>query len=147
VLLALAMATPASAAAVSVTQGTVSNEDSFVETELCAFPFNGHEAEAGHFTVLRDAAGNFVRAEVHIALTAEYSAHGITIYESDHWTDFFFPDGTHRKIGDTQHITGPGGLIQNDAGLIFTVGSDDNIVDFHGRLTLNSGPLCSALQP
>ncbi|WP_141233838.1 hypothetical protein [Geodermatophilus saharensis] len=118
-----------------------------METELCPFPIEIHEVLTGTYTVHLDADGDFVRAEVHIAYDADLSANGITLHESDRWTDFYFPGGTHRKVGQLAHVSGPGGLVVNDAGILFTVGGDDVVVDHHGRVTEFIGEvLCPALQ-
>ena len=89
-------------------RGTIPSDNRFVETALCASRSPFTRSRRRSTPPLWDAEGNFIRAEVHVTFAADIAANGITLHESDHWTDFFFADGTHRKVGTLAHISSPG---------------------------------------
>jgi hypothetical protein len=129
---ALVGAVPAQAAVPD--HGTFSSTEDFVDDEVCApegFAVSVHQVETGDFQVFLDAGGNFVMAVVHTSYTADITAYGITIHESDRWQSYFYPDGTSREVGLTVHIKGPGGIVQQDAGGI-GFNADGSLAYVHG---------------
>jgi hypothetical protein len=74
------------------------------------------------------------------------SANGHTIYESDRWQEYFYPDGS-RAVGLTVHIKGPGGIVQLDAGQI-VFNADGTVAYIRGPHPQFEGQtFCSALLP
>jgi hypothetical protein len=149
-LLMLAAGGTASAAEVSVTQGSFSSVQDCVDDEVCApegFAVQVHQVEDGHYTVRRDAEGNFVRALVHVTYDATISANGLTIEETDQWTEIYYPDGSHRQVGLTAHVKGPRGVVQLNAGeIIFN--PDGTVASYSGPHSQLEGQFwCSALVP
>ncbi|MGY1667980.1 hypothetical protein [Geodermatophilus sp. SYSU D00696] len=145
-----ASAGPALAAPVTVEHSSFTEDPPpFVEPAICDFPVVVDEFVRGTYTVVFDADGDFVRAQVHITYDADFSANGITIHQSAHWTDFDYADTGHRKVGLLAHVTGPDGrVVQHDAGIIFTFGGHENVVDYHGRHSYLEGETpCAALTP
>jgi hypothetical protein len=127
--------------------GSFSFTDDFVDAEVCApegFSVTVHQVETGAFRVYFDSAGNFTKAIVHTTYVADISANGVTIHESDSWQSFFYPDGS-REAGLTVHITGPGGIVQQDAGQI-VFNADGSVASIHGPHPQAEGQtFCSAL--
>ena len=133
----LALALPGVAGATPPEHGTFDlGFNSFVDTEVCAaapwqFDVNATEHEYGRFTVFSDKDGNFVKAIVHTSYTADITAHGITMHESDHWQSFFYPDNTSREVGLTVHINSPDGIVQQDASQL-GFNDDGSVAYVHG---------------
>ena len=141
---ALVGAVPAQAAVPD--HGTFSSIEDFVDDEVCApegFSVSVHQVETGDYRVFLDADGNFVKAVVHTSYVADITAYGITIHESDHSQSFFYPDAA-REVGLTVHITGPGGIVQQDAGQI-AFNADGSVAYVHGPHPQGLGEtFCSA---
>ena len=101
--------------------GSSSSVQNYVDSDVCApegFSVSVHQVETVSYTVLLDAEGNFVHAVVHRTYEADLSANGITLHEADHWNEMYYADGTSQTVGNTVHVTGPGGMVQLDAGRI-----------------------------
>jgi hypothetical protein len=135
--------------AVPPEHGSFSFTDTFVDTEVCAaegFDVNATQDEDVSFEVFFDQDGNFLRTIAHIDLKFTISANGITLYERDKITLFFYPDGS-REVGLWTHIQGPGGIVLLDAGqLVFN--ADGTLAYLRGPHPQFLGAtFCSALTP
>ena len=90
--------------------------------------------------------GSFKQAIVHVPYVAIISANGHTIYESDMWQEYYYPDG-FREVGLTVHIKGPGGIVQLDAGQI-VFNNDGTVAYMRGPHPQAQGQtFCFALLP
>jgi hypothetical protein len=139
--------TPAQAAAPD--HGTFSITETFVDSEACAaegFDINVTQTEAFDFRVFFNPDGSVKQVILNNTYTADISANGHTIVERDRWQTFFYPDGS-RLVGLTVHITGPGGIVMQDA--------DQIVFAADGTVTYIRGPhpqfegqsFCFALLP
>jgi hypothetical protein len=80
------------------------------------------------YTVLFDAQGEFSRLIAHHIQKNTLSANGKTLYEEDHYTNVFYPDGTATTAGTHTHIRGDEGIVLRDAGRL--VENPDKSVQF-----------------
>jgi len=140
-------ATPAQAAAPD--HGSFSITETFVDSEVCApegFNVNVTQTEAGDFRVFFNPDGSVKQVIVNSTYDAVISANGHTIVERDRWQTFFYPDGS-RQVGLTVHITGPGGIVQQDAGQI-VFAADGTVSHIRGPHPQFEGQtFCFALVP
>jgi hypothetical protein len=143
------LASPVAAQAAVPDHGSFFFTSTFVDSDVCApegFDVDVIETEATHYEVFFNADGSVKQVIVHVKYTAVISANGHTIYESDTWQEFFYPDGS-KTVGLTVHIKGPAGIVQLDAGQI--------VFDADGAVTYIRGPhpqfegqtFCFALLP
>jgi len=143
------LGSPGTAQAAVPDHGTFASTDSFVDTETCApegFAINVTQTETRDFRIYFNRDGSFNKVIAHITYVATISANGHTINESDTWQAFFYPDGA-TYAGNTVHITGPGGIVQLDAGRI-KFNPDGTVASISGpHPQLLGQTFCSALLP
>jgi len=143
------LAIPATVQAAVPDHGTFVNTETFVDTEVCApegFAVNVTQTETRDFRIYFNRDGSYNKVIVHITYVATISANGRTINESDTWQASFYPDGS-RYAGNTVHITGPGGIVQLDAGRII-FNPDGTVASISGPHPQFEGQtFCSALLP
>jgi hypothetical protein len=123
----------------------------FDDTEYCAAEgvpsFQVVMTATTIYSVLYDADGDWVRVIAHRAQKNTLAANGKTLYEEDHWTNVFYPDGTATTVGSHTHIRGDHGIVLRDAGRI--VEAPDGSVEFiAGKWPQFSGTtFCQELLP
>lgn len=116
-----AVAGQSAALADAPTQGSFSITESFTDSEVCAaegLDVEVTQTESATFDIFHNSDGSTDRALLHWTYVAAISANGHLINESDRWQQFSYSDGSSREAGSTVHISGPGGLVQHDAGQI-----------------------------
>jgi len=142
------LAGSATAQAATPDHGSFSNTESFVDSEVCApegFAVAVTQTESADYRTFYNSDASFKQVIVHWTYDAVISANGHTIYESDRWQEFYYPDGS-RLVGLTVHIKGPGGIVQLDAGQV--VFNPDGTVTIHGPHPQFEGQTwCPALLP
>jgi hypothetical protein len=149
--LALAAAPTATAAEPRAEHGSLVEKFEFDDTEYCVAEgvpsFHVLMSVATDYTVFYDAAGDFVRVIAHHTQKNTLAANGKTLYEEDHWTNVFYPDGTATTTGTHTHIRGDRGIVLRDAGRI--VEAPDGTVEFMaGKWPQYSGAtFCHELLP
>lgn len=151
-LLPLVSSAPAAADDLMRTEhGSFVENSEFDDTEYCAAEgvpsFHVLMTVATTYTVLYDAAGDWVRVLVHHVQRNTLAANGKTLYEEDHYTNVFYADGTATTAGSHTHIRGDQGIVLRDAGRI--VEAPDGSVEFiGGKWPQFSGTtFCQALLP
>jgi hypothetical protein len=112
--------------------GSIVETSEFDDTEYCAAEglpsFHVVMTVATDYTVLYDAQGEFDRVIAHHTQKNTLSANGRTLYEEDHYTNVFYPDGTATTAGSHTHIIGDEGIVLRDAGRM--VENPDGSVQF-----------------
>ena len=119
---------------------------SMTDTTTCGFPIalNFQVDVVGQ--AFYDAQGNFQSAIIHQNGVGTDSANGITLRESDHFTDFVNADGSTKEVGLPIHIQG-GGVVIRDAGYIL-FNPDGSVAFTHGPhpfLEGDTAAYCAAL--
>lgn len=112
----------------------------------CAFPVHYSQVESGFYLAFSDAAGNFVRVQLHTNYEATIWANGHVLHERDTFTRTIFADGTMRDVGLTTHILGLSGLVIRDAGQIVYTDTQEDVSYVHGpHPQLFGASFCTAL--
>ncbi|WP_406831250.1 hypothetical protein ABEG17_00295 [Pedococcus sp. KACC 23699] len=145
-----ALSAQSAAQAVPPDQGSFSITETFTDTEVCAsegFAVDVTQTDAARFEVFRNADGSTSRVLAHWNYVAAISANGHLINERDRWQAFYYPDGSSVLVGSTVHISGPGGIVQHDAGRV-EFNPDGSIAVIKGpHPQLLGQTFCSALLP
>ncbi|MGN6575940.1 MAG: hypothetical protein ACTHKG_09640 [Nocardioides sp.] len=101
-------------------QGTFVETLEFDDTEYCVAEgvpsFHVVMTLTTDYTVFYDADGEISRLIAHHAQEDTLSANGKTLYENNHYTNVFYPDGTATTAGSHTHIIGDQGIVLHDAG-------------------------------
>ena len=120
----------------------------FVDDEVCAAEgFAVTVTETNRDDVYRyfNADGSFKQTIVHLRHDYIISANGHTIYQSDKWQVYFYPDGSSRIVGLEGHIAGADGYVL--AGQV-VFNPDGSVASIHGsRLHFGEQSFCSRLMP
>ncbi len=147
---AAAIAGQSAALAGAPSQGSFSITETFTDSEVCApegFDVQVTQTEGATFDIFRNSDGSTNRVLLHWSYVAAISANGHLIDESDRWQQFYYPDGSSREAGSTVHISGPGGLVQHDAGQI-KFNPDGSVLVIRGpHPQLEGQTFCFALVP
>ena len=92
------------------------------DTEYCAAEgvpsFHVVETLTTNLTITYDRDGNVLQVIAHHHQQDTFTANGKTLTEDDHWTDFFYPDGTSASVGTHTHIRGDTGIVLRDSGRV-----------------------------
>jgi hypothetical protein len=122
--LGVVAAAPATAASAQPTpqHGTFVDSGEFDDTEYCAAEgvpsFHVVETITTRFTVTFNSDGSPRLLIAHHHQEDTFTANGKTLSEDDHWTDFFYPDGSSATVGTHTHIRGDQGIVLRDAGRV-----------------------------
>ena len=148
----MSFAVQAHAAPATTSHGSiVSPVQAFDDPEVCAsngFTVHAVEHETLLFNFRFDGDGQFAGGFAHHDISFELSANGKTIYEADHYNNFFAPDGTSVAAGNETHIIGAGGeIILLDAGrIVFDAAGDPTFLAGRHPQFLGA-TFCQALTP
>ena len=145
------LAVPHTAQAAAPDSGTFSFTENIVDEDVCrpeGFAVDASITESGSYRVLFNPDGSIKQVIVYVDFVATISANGKTIYERDRWQDFYYPDGSQKRVGLTVHIKGPdGSIVQLDAGQI-VFNADGTVASIHGPHPQFEGQtFCFALLP
>ena len=150
--LSVVAAWPATAAGADRTEhGTFVEQDEFDDTEYCAAEgvpsFHVLVTAVTDYTVFYDEDGEWVRVTAHHVQENTLAANGKTLYEEDHWTNVFYPDGTATTVGSHTHIRGETGIVLRDSGRMVEA-PDGTVVFQAGKWPQFSGTtFCQELLP
>jgi hypothetical protein len=128
--------------------GGFSSTEDFVDSEVCSpegFAVTVTQTESADYRRFFNSDGSVKQTIVHWTYMAVISANGHTIFESDNWQDFYYPDGS-RLVGLTVHIRGPGGLVQLDVGQVI-FNSDGTAIINGPHPQFEGQTFCPALLP
>jgi len=146
---AISFAVPAQGAPPTVVHGAITFPlQEFDDPDTCAsdgFIIHAVEHESLLFTFRFDGSGQFRSGFAHHDISFEISANGKTISESDHYNNFFYPDGTSVAAGNETHIIGERGkVVLLDAGrIVFDADRPTFIAGRHAQFL--GATFCSAL--
>lgn len=122
----------------------------FDDPDVCAsegFTVHVVEHETLLFNFRYDADGNFAGGFAHHDISFALSGNGMTIHESDHYNNFFAPDGTSVAAGNQTHIIGAHGIVLLDAGrIVFDANGDPTFLAGQHPQFLGA-TFCEALTP
>jgi hypothetical protein len=114
----------------------------FDDTEYCVAEgvpsFHVVMTVATDYAMFFDAEGEFIRVIAHHTQTDTLSANGKTLYEENHYTNVFYPDGTATTSGSHTHIRGDEGIVLRDAGRLVE-NPDDSVQFMAGKWPQYSG--------
>jgi hypothetical protein len=131
-------------------QESFSITEAFTDSEVCApegFAVDVTQTESAKFEVFYNRDGSTRSVLVHWSYIAAISANGHVINESDRWQTFYYPDGSSTEVGSTVHISGPGGIVQRDAGRV-ELNPDGSVAVVRGPHPQVQGlTFCFALTP
>jgi hypothetical protein len=149
---ALAVLTPQAALATPPDTGSFSVEGHDIDegaSVACGFPVQEDITGTRTFQVLRDAAGNPIRVQLHTVAEGTFSANGITLRQIERGQIFIdLQEGTDTEVGLIFRVFLPeGGTVIADVGRL--------IFDAQGNVIFEAGPhpalhgdfaaLCAAL--
>lgn len=149
---------PAHAATSTATSGAQTRHGTFTEADegddpdtCAAFGFSFHVVVSVTYTfnLLVDSSGDFVRGFVHHDQAVTFTGPtGKTIYESDHFNESFFPDGTSTLTGNSQRNYATNGVLLRDAGrIVFDASGNPASVAGPHPFQIDGATFCPFLAP
>jgi hypothetical protein len=147
------LALPATAAPVATVHGTFNLPiQEFDDPDVCAaegFTIHAVMDESGVFNYREDAGGELAGLMVHHDIAFAISANGRTVYEHDHYNNFFYPDGTSIAVGNETHVLGEHGeIVLLDAGrIVFDADGNPTFIAGPHPQFLGAAQFCVALLP
>jgi hypothetical protein len=139
---------PAAAQAAAPVHVDFDFDGTFVDDEVCAaegFAVTVTETDRDDVYRFFNADGSFKQTIVTLRHDYVISANGHTIHLSGEWQVFYYPDGSFRIVGLSDHIAGLDGFAV--AGQV-VINADGSVASIHGtRLRLGEQSFCSRLMP
>ena len=142
------LAGPVAAQAAAPDHEHFSFDGTFVDDEVCAaegFAVTVTETDRDDVYRFFNADGSRKQTIVHLRHDYIISANGHTIYLSGQWQVYYYPDGSFRIVGLSDHIAGLDGYAI--AGQV-VLNADGSVASIHGsRLHFGEQSFCSRLMP